>query len=120
MVTRSPPDFDGMTTKGLEYGEVECCIRPATRYWSKVTSTFFAMMALMRCGLGVTGALPPGTRKASTSTSLNRTWIPTKRQAIRSAVGVGDAEDIPRFEIRDSNERKNLSPGGDEVLLNRR
>ena len=26
------PDFFGTTTKGLEYGKVECCIRPAVKY----------------------------------------------------------------------------------------
>ena len=33
--------------------------------------------------------------------------------------GVGDAEDTPRLETRHSNEGKNLSPEGNEVLLNR-
>ena len=32
---------------------------------------------------------------------------------------MGDAEGIPRLESRHSNEGKNLSPGGDEVFLNR-
>ena len=31
-VILTPPDFFGMTTSGLEYGEVECWISPAARY----------------------------------------------------------------------------------------
>ena len=33
--------------------------------------------------------------------------------------GVGDPKDVPRLELRHSNEGKSLSPGGDEVPLNR-
>ena len=32
-------DVFGMTTSGLECGEVECWIRPDARYWFKVAST---------------------------------------------------------------------------------
>ena len=32
---------------------------------------------------------------------------------------MGDVEDIPRLEIRHSNEGENVSPGRDEVLPNR-
>ena len=41
---RASKEFLGMTTSGLEYGEVECWIRLAARYWSKVPSTSLAMM----------------------------------------------------------------------------
>ena len=51
----------GMITSGLEYREVECWIRAAARYWSKVDSTSLGMMGLMRCGRDVTGALPSRT-----------------------------------------------------------
>ena len=33
--------------------------------------------------------------------------------------GVGDSEVVARFEVWDPNERKDLFPGGDEMLLNR-
>ena len=61
-MTRTPPDVFGMTTSGLEYGEVECWIRPAAKYWPKMASTSLAMMGLMRCGLDVTGVLASGTK----------------------------------------------------------
>lgn len=60
VVIRTPPDFFGMATSGLEYGEVGCWIRPTARYWFRVVSTYFAKIRLMRCGRDVTDALPPG------------------------------------------------------------
>ena len=58
---RTPPDFFGITTSGLEYGEVECWIRRAARYWFKVASTSLAKIGLILSGREVTGALPSGT-----------------------------------------------------------
>ena len=54
LVVDSPPDFFGMTTSGLEYGEVGCWIRPAARYWSKVASTSLAKIGLILWGREVT------------------------------------------------------------------
>ena len=51
----------GVTTSGLEYGEVECWIRPAARYGFKVASTSLAKVGLILWGREVTGALPSGT-----------------------------------------------------------
>ena len=56
-VIRTPPDFFGMTTGGLEYGEVECWIRPAARYLFKVASASLAKIGLILWGREVTGAL---------------------------------------------------------------
>ena len=58
---RTPPDFFGMTTTDLEYGEVEFWIRPAAMYWFKVASTSSAKTGLILWGREVTGALPSGT-----------------------------------------------------------
>ena len=58
---RTPPDFFGITTSGLEYGEVECWIRRAARYWFKVASTSLAKIGLILWGREVTGVLPSGT-----------------------------------------------------------
>ena len=60
-VILTPPDFFGMTTSGLEYGEVECWISPAGMHWLRVASTSFAKFGCMRWGREVTGALPSGT-----------------------------------------------------------
>ena len=59
-MTRTPPDFFQMTTSRLDYGEVECRTKSAPSYWSKVASTSLAVMELMRCGRGLTGAIPSG------------------------------------------------------------
>ena len=56
-----PPEFFEMTTIGLEYGEVECCIRLAARYWFRVASTSLAKIGLIRWGREVTRALRSGT-----------------------------------------------------------
>ena len=37
-----------MTSSGLEYGEVECWIRPAARYWFKVASASLAKIGLIQ------------------------------------------------------------------------
>ena len=58
---RTPPDFFGMTTTDLEYGEVEFWIRPAAMYWFKVASTSSTKTGLILWGREVTGALPSGT-----------------------------------------------------------
>ena len=58
---QTPPDFFGRTTRDLEYGEVECWIRPVARYWFNVASTSFAYIGLIQWGREVTGALPSGT-----------------------------------------------------------
>ena len=50
-----------MTTSGLEYGEVECWISPAARYWLRVASASFAKIGFMRWGREVTGVLPSET-----------------------------------------------------------
>ena len=57
---RTFPSFFGIATIGLEYGEVECWMRPAARHWSSATA-FWATMGLMRYGWDVTGALSGGT-----------------------------------------------------------
>ena len=49
-----------MTTSGLEYGDVECRISPAARYWLRVASTS-SKIGVMRWGLEMAGALPSGT-----------------------------------------------------------
>ena len=59
-VIPTPPNFFGMATRGLEYGEVECWIKSAARYWSKVASTHLGKVGSVRCGLDVAGALPLG------------------------------------------------------------
>ena len=50
-----------MTTSGLEYGEVECWISPAARYWLRAASTSLASIGFMQWGREVTGMLPSGT-----------------------------------------------------------
>ena len=60
-VILTPPDVFGMTTRGLEYGDVECWISSAARYWLRVASTSLAEIGLMRWGLETIGALPLGT-----------------------------------------------------------
>ena len=49
-----------MTSSGLEYGEVECWIRPTARYWFKVTSTSLAKIGLILWGREMTCALLSG------------------------------------------------------------
>ena len=61
IVVRTPPSFLGLATIGLEYGGVECWIRPAARYWSKAASAFLARMELILQGREATGALSGGT-----------------------------------------------------------
>lgn len=41
-VIRTPLDFFGMTTSRLEFGEVDCWVRPAAKYWFKVASISLA------------------------------------------------------------------------------
>ena len=43
---------------GSNYGEVECWITEAARYWLRVASTSLAKIGLMRCDREVTGTLP--------------------------------------------------------------
>ena len=38
----------GIATIGLEFGEVECWMRPSARYWSSTASACLAKMGLMR------------------------------------------------------------------------
>ena len=80
-VIQTPPDLFGMTTSGLEYGEVECWIRPAA-YWFRVVPTSLAKMGLIQRDREVTGALHSVTepRKASggRNQNLSSTW--RKRQ----------------------------------------
>ena len=56
----TPPDVFGMTTSGLDYGEVDCWIIRAARYWLRVASTSLAIAGFIRWGREVTGALPSG------------------------------------------------------------
>ena len=49
-VIRTPPDFFGITARGVEYGEALCWIKPAPRNWFKAASTSLAMMGLMPWG----------------------------------------------------------------------
>lgn len=56
-----------MTTSGFENGEVDCSIRPAARYRSKMVSIFFARTDLMRYRLEITGGVPGGTESSKCS-----------------------------------------------------
>ena len=60
IVSRIPPQFFGMMTTGLAYGEVECCMRPTARYSSKNVSICLATRGFTR-GREVTGVLSGGT-----------------------------------------------------------
>lgn len=51
----------GLTTDGLEYGEFNCWIGPAVRYWFRVASISSTTTGLMRRRREVTGAPPSGT-----------------------------------------------------------
>ena len=51
----------GITTIGLEYGNVECWISPAARCWLRVAFSSLAKIEVMRWGREVTGALASGT-----------------------------------------------------------
>ena len=77
--------FFGMTTGGLEYGEVECWIRPAGRYWFKVVSNSLAKIGLTRWGRDVTGALTSRTEisKGIREQEPNQYWTWRKRQQNR-------------------------------------
>ena len=44
---RTPPSLFGMATMALEYGDVECRIIPAARYWSLTASAFLERMGLI-------------------------------------------------------------------------
>ena len=57
----TPPNVFGTTTSGLEYGEFECWISPAARYWLGVASTSLAKTGYRRWRRQVTGALASGT-----------------------------------------------------------
>ena len=48
----TPPGFFGMTTSGLEYGEVECWINPAARYWLRGCVHFFDQNRVYAMGPG--------------------------------------------------------------------
>ena len=69
---------------GLEYGEVECWMRPAARYWSSTASTFLAKMGLMRYGRAVK-ALSGGTEilNGIREQEPNSFWMWRRRRGIR-------------------------------------
>ena len=48
IVSRIPPDFFGMMTTGLAYGNVECCIRPAAILTSREVCIWLATRGLTR------------------------------------------------------------------------
>ena len=48
IVRRISPDFFGMMTTGLAYGDLECCMRPAAGYSSRIVSTCLATRELTR------------------------------------------------------------------------
>ena len=78
---RTLPDFFAMTTSRVEYGEVECWIRPAARYWFKVASTSYAKIGLILWGREVTDTLPSGTEisKGIREQEPNPSWTGKKR-----------------------------------------
>ena len=54
-----------MMTTGLEYGGVECCMRPAARYSSRIVSICLATRGFTRWGREVTGELSGGTETSN-------------------------------------------------------
>ena len=60
-VIRTPRDLFGMTTSGLEDGQVESWIIRSAKYWFRAASTSLAKIGLIRGGRERTGALPSET-----------------------------------------------------------
>lgn len=58
---RTLPLFFGVTTSGLEKGDVECCIKPAAKYSSSKVPTCFVRIELVRYERGIIGAVPGST-----------------------------------------------------------
>ena len=79
------PNFFGMTTSGLECGEVERWARPAARYWLRVASTSLAKIGLISWGREVAATLPSGTEISKGIREQNQSppWTWRKRQQNR-------------------------------------